>query len=70
MNEYKKAIRILRRNLTATILFGLLLPFFAYTIGESTKSVAMISIVLIVFSGINLGYVRKVEEALHTETQK
>ena len=70
MNEYKKAIRILRRNLTATMLFALLLPFFAYTIGESTKSVAMISVVLIMFSGINLGYVRKAEDAFDAEIQK
>lgn len=64
MKKSQKALRVLRRNLAAAILFALLLPFFVYSIGEDMRSVGMISVMLLVFASINLGYVQKAERAL------
>lgn len=75
MKEYQKALRLLRRNLGATILFALLLPFAAAVIGEDMESVGMesvglVSAALIIFTGINLSYAQKAEKALNAELNR
>ena len=70
MNDYQKALCLLRRNIAATILFALLLPFAAASMGENMKSVGMIAAVLIIFSTINLSYAQKAEKALLKEIEE
>jgi hypothetical protein len=70
MKEYQKALRLLRRNLGATILFALLLPFAAASIGEDMESVGMVAAALIIFTSISLNYAQKAEKALNAELDR
>jgi len=70
MKEYQKSLRLLRRNIAATILFALLLPFAASLMGEEIESVGMIAAVLIISSVINLNYAQKAEKSLVEEMKK
>ncbi len=69
MNETKSSLRLLRRNLSATILLGLLLPLFTIAVlKEDATTVSLVSVVIIFLSVINLGYLKKIESALNRES--
>lgn len=60
---------LLKRNLYATLLLGLLLPPFALAVLKvDAKTISTISVIMIVLSVVNLHYLRRIESALHEES--
>jgi hypothetical protein len=60
-------LRLLKRSISGSGLFGILLPFYAKYVLKDESSVAIVvGFALMIFAAIHLSYLRRLEKKLAT----